>query len=295
MTQDLGGSLATGDTRDNAPLDLAALRGRLPELSREYQGATPFPHIVLEDFLDPEAAMRGAQEFPAIDPDWISYVHVNERKWANTQPSTWGPEMQAILAELQSPEFVQFLSELTGIEHLVADETLEGGGLHQSPTGGYLNVHADFTVHPKRRTWLRRVNLLVYFNPAWLAEYGGDLELWSRDMQRMERKISPVLNRAVIFNTDMDSFHGHPEPHTCPPGMARQSLALYYFTEEVAPVVRSTEYRARPGEGLKGVAIYLDKSVLRAYDAVKRRLKINDDTVGRVLKRFDQLRRKSRP
>jgi hypothetical protein len=77
---------------------------------------------------------------------------------------------------------------------------------------------------------------------------------------------------------------------TCPEGVARQSLALYYFTEEEAPVVRSTEYRARPGEGLRAVPIFLDKTVLRNYDRLKRRMGISDDKAGRILRSIDRLR-----
>ncbi len=276
-------------------LDIGRLERNLPEYRAQYQSASPFPHIVIDDFLPSDVAKDCAGEFPERGDHWISYVHVNERKFANKQPATWGDTLQKLLDELQSPEFVAFISAMTGIENLKIDDTLEGAGLHQSLTGGFLNVHADFTVHPKRRHWRRRINLLLYFNPDWSPEYGGDLELWSTDMRQMVRKVSPVLNRAVLFNTDADSFHGHPEPMTCPEGMARQSLALYYFTEEDAPVVRSTEYRARPGEGLRAVPIFLDKTVLRNYDRLKRRMKISDDGAGRILRRIDRIRHKNSP
>ena len=59
-------------------------------------------------------------------------------------------------------------------------------------------------------------------------------------MKRCVEKVSPVANRVLIFTTDVDSFHGHPEPMRCPQGVTRRSLALYYFTVEEDPVVRST-------------------------------------------------------
>jgi hypothetical protein len=94
--------------------------------------------------------------------------------------------------------------------------------------------------------------------------------------------IEPRGNRVVIFNTDADSFHGHPDPLQCPLGVSRKSLALYYFTVENDPVIRSTEYRARPGEGLRGILIYLDKQVLRIYDRTKRRLGLSDARMNRL-------------
>jgi hypothetical protein len=176
---------------------------------------------------------------------------------------------------------------------LFADPTLDGGGLHQSTTGGFLNIHADFTVHPHHHNWRRRVNLLLYFNEEWQPEYGGNLELWSTDMKQCQMSIAPVSNRAVIFTTDIDSFHGHPEPLRCPAGVNRQSLALYYFTLEQHPFIRSTEYRARPDDGLRGVLIYADKQLLRAYDWAKRHLGISDKTAFKILERLDRTRHRN--
>ncbi|HEX3981170.1 MAG TPA: 2OG-Fe(II) oxygenase, partial [Acidimicrobiales bacterium] len=241
-------------------LDLDRLEGELGDLHARYLAATPYPHIVLDDFLEPGAAEAAIKEFPPLDPgQWNNYLHTNERKFSNTDPDTWGPTLREILQELNSPRFVRFVSRLIGVDNLIADPSLEGGGLHQSTTGGYLNIHADFTVHPHNRNWQRRANILLYLNEGWKPEYGGDLELWSADMSECVEKVAPVANRVLIFTTDGTSFHGHPEPMCCPEGVARRSLALYYFTREEDPVVRSTEYRARPGDGLHGVMIYADK------------------------------------
>jgi hypothetical protein len=277
-------------------LDLARLQASTEELADEYRQATPFGHIVLDDFLEPEAARLAMEELLPLDQEtWNSYVHVNERKFSHTEPNSWGPTLQSILEELNSSDFVRFLEELTGIDNLFADPSLEGGGLHLSTTGGYLNIHADFTVHPHHRNWRRRVNLLLYLNEDWHSEYGGDLELWTTDMKRREKVIAPLGNRAVIFTTDADSFHGHPEPMTCPPGVARRSLALYYFSLEEQPFVRSTEYRARPGDGAHSAMIYADKQLLRAYDWTKRRLGLSDDAAFKILGYLERFRRKSPP
>jgi hypothetical protein len=272
-------------------LDLDALRRGVGPLRTQYKSASPFPHVVLDDFLEPAAFTRAMEEFPTLDGgQWISYLHVNERKFGQTDPTTWGPTLRSILEELNSPAFLHFLEELTGIDQLMADPSLEGGGLHQSTTGGFLNIHADFTVHPQHREWRRRVNLLLYLNDDWQPSYGGDLELWSTDMKRREVAVRPIGNRVVVFTTNADSFHGHPEPMTCPPGTARRSLALYYFTEEQAPIVRSTEYRARPGDGARSLLIYADKQVLRLYDRAKRRIGLSDETASRWLARIEKLR-----
>jgi Rps23 Pro-64 3,4-dihydroxylase Tpa1-like proline 4-hydroxylase len=278
---------------DTDLVDLVSLEQGVERLGAVYRSATPFPHIVLDNFLNQEAAQRAMKEFPALDSRrWNSYVHVNERKFRHLDPTSWSPHLQSILEELNSPRFVQFLSNLTGIEGLFPDPSLEGGGLHQSTTGGFLNIHADFTVHPHHRNWSRQVNLLLYLSDDWRTEYGGDLELWSADMKRCERTLSPLANRVVIFTTSSDSFHGHPEPMPCPPDVARRSLALYYFKLEDRPVVRSTEYRGRPGERAQSILIYADKQLLRAYDRAKRHLGLSDQTAFTILGRLDRFRKR---
>lgn len=94
--------------------------------------------------------------------------------------------------------------------------------------------------------------MIVYLNRHWKEEYGGNLELWNREMTRCERRVLPIFNRCVIFNTTDFSYHGHPEPLTCPEGMTRKSLALYYYSngrpaEELSDA-HSTLFQSRPGE-----------------------------------------------
>jgi hypothetical protein len=276
-------------------VDFGRLEAEQEKLHDQYVHASPFPHIVIDDFLLEDAIAPAIADFPDnTDPGWRAYAHVNEHKFADTNWQAWAPSLQRVLADVQSPRFVDFLQALTGMEDLIIDESLNGGGLHQSITGGFLNMHADFTVHPQHRDWRRRVNLLIYLNDDWDDAWGGQLELWSTDMKRREQVISPIRNRAVIFTTDVDSFHGHPEPLTCPPDRARRSMALYYFSVEEAPLVRSTEYRARPGTGWRSALIYADKQVLRGYDRVKRRLGFSDEKVNAMLRRLDGMRRKKR-
>lgn len=271
-------------------IDLEKWEDQLNHLQLIYQTAKPYPHIQLEHFLEEWAAQKAMQTFPKVkDEGWIHYVHVNEKKHGLNKMDLLPTFIRELISELNSPEFVAFLSRLTGIPGLLPDDSLEGGGLHQSSRGGFLNIHADFTVHPHKRNWRRRVNLLVYLNEDWKPEYRGELELWARDMSACVQKILPLFNRAVIFNTDEDSFHGLPEPIMCPEEMTRKSIALYYFTEEkTTPKKRATNYRARPGDGLRSVFIWLDKQLVANYNALKGALGINDDFVSRVLNFFSR-------
>jgi 2OG-Fe(II) oxygenase superfamily len=271
------------------------LEESLPELSARYAAAEPFPHIVLDDVLQPEALERAYEEFAEVPSDaWTNYLHLNERKYAAKDITTWGPTLQAVADAFSSERFVAFLDQLTGFEGLQADAAMDGGGLHRSLPGGFLNIHADFTAHHSKPRWRRRVNLLLYLNPTWDPEWGGQLQLWSKDMQRVVTEVEPKGNRILLFTTDEHSYHGHPEPLRVPEGQARQSMALYYFTDEDHPLTRSTDYRARPGDGLRRAYIYLDKKALQGYDVVKRRLHLSDGAVSRTLGYLSRLGRPAR-
>ena len=276
-------------------LRIDELEESLPELSAQYASAEPYPHIVLDDVLLQEVLQRAYEEFAEIPDDaWTNYLHLNERKYAAKDISTWGPTLRAVADAFTSERFVAFLDELTGFTGLMADDAMDGGGLHRSMTGGFLNVHADFTAHHSKPQWRRRVNLLLYLNPTWDPSWGGQLQLWSKDMQHAVTRVEPTGNRVLLFTTDVHSYHGHPEPLLVPEGLARQSMALYFFTEEEHVLTRSTTYRARPEDGLRRATIYLDTKALQGYDVVKRRLHLSDGAVSRTLGFLSRLVRPSR-
>jgi hypothetical protein len=259
-------------------IDLESLVADLPALREAYAAGDPFPHVVLDNVLVQEAFQAAVAEFPATDdPFWKGYLHVNETKYANTRPDTWGPALKGVAEEFASEEFVTFLTTLTGIDNLLPDWSMDGGGLHQTLRGGHLNVHADFTTHHTHENWQRRINILLYLNEDWSDEWGGQLELWDKDMIAPRQRVEPAPNRMLVFTTSFDSFHGHPEPLGCPPDVARRSMALYYFTVESSPVRQATNYRARPGDGFKRVAIWADRNALDLYDRLKRKTRLSDE------------------
>lgn len=262
-------------------------KGKLADLSEKYQNAEEFPHIAIDDFIEKKPIDDALASFPEMKSNnWNNYMHFNEKKLGMSKAELIPENLMKIINELSSPEFIKFLEELTGIKNIIADPALEGGGIHQIPQGGFLNIHADFTVHPRHRNWRRRINVLVYLNKDWKDEYGGKLELWTKDMKRSFSKILPQFNRVVVFNTDKDSFHGHPDPLTCPDGMSRKSIALYYYTDEENPYKSPTNYKGRPDDGIKKLFIYLDKKAILLYNTLKGLFGISDEFTGKILKIF---------
>jgi hypothetical protein len=209
---------------------------------------------VLDDFID-EDALRGILgEFPDSG-DKSYFDRDQERLKFQYQPHESSAGVtRNLFAELNSQAFLGFLEELTGIDGLISDPHFEGGGLHETKRGGHLGIHADFNIHGKLKVE-RKLNLLIYLNEDWDPDFGGQLELWDREMKECAVRVEPVFGRAVIFNTDLDSFHGHPDPLNCPSERSRRSIATYYYISPAAGIdqlpKRTTNFQARPGSGDK--------------------------------------------
>lgn len=283
---------APAATESTCSFPHARWTARLKELSPLYQQAKPFPHIHLTDFLDASAAQAAADEFPESSSEaWIQYKHFNENKSGLAKRELFPEMLGRMVDELNSSEFLEWLAKLTGIQDLVADPSLEGGGLHQSSRGGFLNLHTDFTMHHHNKNWKRRINLIVYLNPGWDPDWGGAIELWDSNMKKCCASVSPLLNHALIFSTVDPSHHGFPEKLRCPEGVSRKSLALYYYTVEndSALVGRSTNYQARPTDSkTKSALIWLDKQAVHLYSRAKEKFGISDEAASKVLDFFSR-------
>lgn len=211
------------------------------EDTARYASAQPFPHLVIDNALDRGIVEQLHNEFPGPDmPIWHQYKNALEGKLACNNTDVMPPTIRALFSFFNSKAFVTVVGRLTGIEDLQSDPLLHGGGMHCIPKGGKLDIHLDYSIHP-HLALERRINLILYLNREWLEDWNGSLELWDRDVKCCVQKIAPLFNRIVIFETGDYSFHGHPDPLTCPDGVYRKSLAVYYLS----PVRERAEKRFR--------------------------------------------------
>lgn len=231
-------------------LDEAKVVDKGRDLRKAYQGADPFPHIAIDDFL-PEAILdRCLAEFPT-DTSGItdSYDRKQERFKRAFTPDVLPPFSRNLFYAFNSRPFIQVVENICGIQGLIPDPFFEGGGYHELSQGGHLSVHADFNYHQRLHVE-RRINVLIYLNKDWKDEYGAQLELWDTDMKSRVKSYVPSFNRCVIFNTTSDSNHGNPQPVNHPDGVSRRSIALYYYTAtwDNTKKKHTTHFRVRPGE-----------------------------------------------
>jgi hypothetical protein len=202
----------------------------------EYNNVSPFPHVFIDNFVNDttmlETIVEEYKNYQSWGLDPYSVKHQVKKffsPWCNENVLDMPPVTKRLIDHLNSPTVLHKLETLTGIRGLMPDPDLNGGGMHRIDSGGKLSVHADYNKHPTK-PWYRRMNLLLYLNKYWEESWGGDLQLWNKDMTAMVKTAQPIFNRAVIFNTTPTAYHGHPHALNSPEGVSRYSIAMYYFT-----------------------------------------------------------------
>jgi Rps23 Pro-64 3,4-dihydroxylase Tpa1-like proline 4-hydroxylase len=209
---------------------------KVKSAAKEFSEAQPYPFIVIDNFLDKDFAKILSKKFDNELQDLdVKHIKSFDSGYGGDRKKQFSPngcsqETQDQVGFFNQQQFLGVLEKITGIKGLMGDASYEGGGFHQTGKGGRLGVHVDFRVH-KRLKLKRELNAIIYLNDEdWDEDWGGGLEIWSRDGTSLEHKVAPKFNRCVIFKTDDSSFHGHPKPLECPDDKFRKSLALYYYT-----------------------------------------------------------------
>jgi Rps23 Pro-64 3,4-dihydroxylase Tpa1-like proline 4-hydroxylase len=204
-------------------------------LAKEFSHQRPFNYVVIDNFFKEDVAKDIANDLPSDYEENVDgkYDNVIEKKRTVQNWLKFKKNVYKAMSYLIGSEFTQHLRILTQQPELVADYGLHGGGIHMHQAGDYLNVHLDYDIHPKM-DMKRKLNLIVYMNPNWQESWGGNLGLWSHDEETQQPKdciesIPPFFNRAVIFDTTQNSWHGVTEGINSPVGEYRKSLATYYL------------------------------------------------------------------
>lgn len=228
----------------------------LDELASRFRDASPFRHVVIENFFDAPFAEQLLAQFPCeTHPERL----VNE--FGSPNPKCQRSDLQAlggVYAEtdrfIQTIEFLQVMEKLTGIPDLCYDPYYYGAGTHENFHGAGLDPHYDFNIHPMTGQH-RRLNAIVYLNKDWRPEWNGGLRL-QRDAWNLfdgeTIDIEPTFNRCVVFETTERSWHSVPviKQPEAQRHQSRKSLTIYLYTNmrpasEMAPP-HGTVY-AQPG------------------------------------------------
>jgi Rps23 Pro-64 3,4-dihydroxylase Tpa1-like proline 4-hydroxylase len=235
-------------------IDFNRLQNEKDKLKKAFLAKEPFHYLCFENIFYADKAEKVLQNFPSVEQGvWDNTTYINQKNKFQKREFEANSVMEKVFQELNSPEFLELMSYITEIKDLQADTELFGGGLHQSITGAFLDVHVDYNFHPTTK-FHRRLNILVYMNKDWKDEYEGHLELWDMEKREQIDKIAPLFNRCVIFQTNEISYHGHPKPLKTPAGVTRKSIAAYYYTEQRPETELASEHNTVyvNTEGLQG-------------------------------------------
>jgi hypothetical protein len=239
----------------------------LTKAAVDWKDQKPFPHIVVDNFFCDEVAKQLENEFPDFEDEiWYEYGNAIEVKKVCNNWNLFPKMTYRVFSYLNSDAFVKTLSEcLLGDDVLSPDVGLNGGGWHIHKRGGKLNQHLDYSLHPKLGLQ-RKVNIIVYLNSNWQSSWGGSLGFWdnesSKEPGQLVKRIEPVFNRAAIFDTTCNSWHGLPEPLICPDTEHRKSLAIYYLTQPPEDVDERGKALFAPTDEQKG-----DREILELIKA----------------------------
>ena len=198
----------------------------------------PFKHFFIDDFLPANLADSCLKSFPPLDENVWEYA--NDKDIEVKFRTKWKSEFDIpddliyVVRILNSSLFIEAMGGVMGIEKIIPDPYFTGGGLNVTKRGGLLDVHVDGNYHDA--TGLnRRLNALIYLNPGWNKSWGGEFGIYDEKGETCIKKIAPIHNRLVVFDSHDKSFHGLPDPINFPESQHRKSILLYYYTKEPRP------------------------------------------------------------
>ena len=223
---------------------------RLEQLNKSYITANPFEHVVIPNFFSENTANQIYNQFPDPDDTWFKYDNPFEGKYIF---NTFKPDdpMKRVIDSMYTPEFLGYMSTLSGIEKLESDPHLNAGGLHAYSRNGMSGVHLDYTIHPITGKE-RRLSIMVYMSKNWDNTWGGNLKMWDENLENSVTMDHSLWNTALVFKTNGPTYHGFPEPIKCPEGVYRKVIGIYYVSEPTAESLarprKNAHYFAEPGK-----------------------------------------------
>jgi Rps23 Pro-64 3,4-dihydroxylase Tpa1-like proline 4-hydroxylase len=198
----------------------------------------PFKHVVVDNFFPNDFAHSLLKSFPDIDSD--DWERTNDPDIEVKLRTMWKSEFDIpdgivdAIRIMNSSLFLNAMSKLFAIDKIMPDPYFSGGGLNVTVSGGLLDVHVDGNYHDASGL-NRRLNAILYLNPGWQDGWGGEFGLYDSTGDNLIKKVAPIYNRLVIFDTNDFSYHGLPDPLNFPKDEVRKSIILYFYTKESRP------------------------------------------------------------
>ena len=170
---------------------------------------SPFPYVVIENFLRPEMATEVARDFPPI----------KSRGSFPLKEVTGGPTFQRLVEELSGSELKAAIARKFDVNLDDRATMITVRGMASARDG---RIHTD--------TKTKFLTMLLYLNPVWDAE-GGWLRILrnSQNLDDYVAEIPPTFGSCLLFKVTENCWHGH-KPFKGP----RRVLQLNYVKDDAA-------------------------------------------------------------
>lgn len=172
---------------------------RLDELAEQWTAARPFPHVVIDDVVDP-ATLTTLLQAVAQEPHWPNRGEIYD--FMASGETVTHPTLLALQDELGAPEMIAAIRTISGRPVTRADLRS-----YVYVPGSYLLPHAD------SRASIGRMVAFAYYIHTQGCE-GGELELFACEMAgdqvigaRSDVVLTPRDNRLVLFDVTNASLH----------------------------------------------------------------------------------------
>lgn len=253
-------------------MELGEWINNIDHYSNLYKTAKPFEYVIINNFFNEKYANMIYDNLPTPldkNKNWHHYNNPIEQKYSLNNFNEY-ELIKNLYESLVSNDFIEKIQKITGINNLENDPYLHGAGIHAYPNKGKLDMHLDYNIHPISGKE-RRINLIIYMNKDWKDEYGGKIELYDINKNKIVEE-SPSFNSVIIFRTSDISYHGLPKPINCPENIFRKSIAIYYVSEARENLTKrfKAEYYPQLNQSLTD-------GLKKLYEIRKERLITNDD------------------
>jgi len=209
----------------------------LSVFAESFKKASPFPYIVLDDFLTPHFFSKLSKEIVDAEKAGSGKTfnsQVEAKKWISIN-SVLPEKIQLLIDELNCRSWMKNLKGLTEIPSLIATEVGNTSlvNFHVMQPGGFLGPHVDHSYEPG--TGIPHVlNIIIYLSSEWDDANGGATLFYDQNGKIEMARIKFKPNRAVLFLHTPYSFHcvekiknGDHSP--------RKSLYVDYYSESFKP------------------------------------------------------------
>ncbi len=185
----------------SAILDLQAITAAQTE-------ASPYPHFIVNRSVATEHVGDVLADFPAIHSGGsFALSEVNP-----------GPRFDALLKELDNPEFREIISQKLDIDLRDRPMVVTLRGVSRAKDG---RIHTD--------SKSKMATILIYFNDTWQADTGKLRILRSENMDDYTTEVTPDAGTMIAFKVTDNCWHGYPAFEG-----SRQSIQINFVEDDRA-------------------------------------------------------------